>query len=212
MIEYQIKFMIYKSVSDMNYEIETLAATLKVAREKRGLSQRDLSARTGVPQSHISKIETGGVDLRISSLTAIANALDLEIALVPRKAVPAVKSLSRSIDVTPLVLPDVAKQMATIAKRLSNIETLNIDTDALSEVQRRFKEMQQFQNLIPDSSEVQRISETIKAVTDSDGIKALQEAGKQMAHIRNALAHAHVDIKPSNLPRAAYQLDGDDNG
>lgn len=197
----------------MGYEVEELAAALKRARETKGLSQRDLSARAGVPQSHISKIETSGVDLRISSLASIANALDLEIALVPRKAVPAVKSISRSIDVVPQTLPNVAKQMAQIAKQLEGIRALNIDMSAVSNVQRQFKEMRQFQNLIPDTSALQNIREAMKAVTESDGIKALQEAGRQMAEIRNKLAHQpHIDIKPGNLPRAAYQLDGDDDG
>ena len=79
----------------MTYEAERLAATLKAAREKKTLSQRTLSVRAGVPQSHISKIENGKVNLTVSSLTAIAHALDLELALVPRKAMPAVNSITR---------------------------------------------------------------------------------------------------------------------
>lgn len=75
---------------------EDIADTLRRARAVKHLSQRELGERTGVPQSHISKIEKGAVDLRLSSLRAIANALDLEIALVPRKAMPAVKSIARN--------------------------------------------------------------------------------------------------------------------
>lgn len=75
---------------------EDLAEILRRARADKELSQRDLSERTGVPQSHISKIEQGAVDLRVSSLRALANALDLDIALVPRKAMPAVKSIARN--------------------------------------------------------------------------------------------------------------------
>ena len=85
----------------MGYEAENLAAALKAARINKGLSQRALSALAGVPQSHISKIETSGVNLTISSLAAIAHALDLEIALIPRKAVPAVKSITRGFDEAP---------------------------------------------------------------------------------------------------------------
>ena len=59
---------------------------LKAARLAKGLSQRALSEGAGVPQSHISKIERGGVDLRHSSLVEIARALDLEVTLVPAKA------------------------------------------------------------------------------------------------------------------------------
>ncbi|MCU7373024.1 helix-turn-helix transcriptional regulator [Paucibacter sp. O1-1] len=50
----------------------------------------------GVPQSHISKIESGGVDLRMSSLIALARVLDLELFVAPKKSVPAIKSIIRS--------------------------------------------------------------------------------------------------------------------
>jgi len=102
--------------------------------------------------------------------------------------------------------------MAQIAKQLESVTALNIDMSAVSNVQRQFKEMRQFQNLIQDTGALQHVREMMKAVTESDDIKALQEAGRQMANIRKRLAHSQIDIKPSNLPRAAYQLDGNDDG
>jgi HTH-type transcriptional regulator/antitoxin HipB len=81
----------------MKYTLEHIAAALKTAREARGLSQRALSELAGVPQSHISKIERGAVDLRVSSLIELARILDLELVLVPRKSVPAVESVIRSM-------------------------------------------------------------------------------------------------------------------
>ncbi len=77
----------------MTYSIQEMAATIKAARKKKGLSQRALSAKTGVPQSHISKIENGMVDLQVSSLIEIARTLDLELVLVPRGLMPAVQAL-----------------------------------------------------------------------------------------------------------------------
>ena len=79
----------------MNYAAEHIARELRKAREEKGLSQRELGRKAGVPQGHISKIENCAVDLRVSSLVALARALDLELALVPRKSLPAVKSLVR---------------------------------------------------------------------------------------------------------------------
>ncbi|MEI7171645.1 helix-turn-helix transcriptional regulator, partial [Pectobacterium parmentieri] len=70
--------------------------SLREARARKGFSQRELSARSGVPQSHISKIESGGVDLRVSSLIALARVLDLELFVAPKKSVPAIKSIIRS--------------------------------------------------------------------------------------------------------------------
>ena len=77
----------------MNYATEYITATLKAARIAKGLSQRELSRLTEIPQSHISKIEKEAVDLRLSSLVAIARALDLELTLIPRKSITAVKAV-----------------------------------------------------------------------------------------------------------------------
>jgi transcriptional regulator with XRE-family HTH domain len=79
----------------MAYSTQQIASELKAARIARGLSQRALSELAAVPQSHISKIESGGVDLRISSLAEIARALDLEVMLVPRTKLSAVRSITR---------------------------------------------------------------------------------------------------------------------
>jgi transcriptional regulator with XRE-family HTH domain len=80
----------------MGIEVEHIGTAIKEARKAKGLSQRALAKNSGIPQSHISKIETVGVDLTLSSLLALSRALDLEPVLVPRKLIPAVKSLIRT--------------------------------------------------------------------------------------------------------------------
>ncbi|MGE0422410.1 MAG: helix-turn-helix domain-containing protein [Reyranellaceae bacterium] len=95
----------------MPQDAKQIAETLRQARRARGLSQRALSQRAGVPQGHISNIERGAVDLRLSSLVAIARVLDLELALVPRKSLPAVQSIVRSVTagaLTPALKPQPA--------------------------------------------------------------------------------------------------------
>jgi HTH-type transcriptional regulator/antitoxin HipB len=81
----------------MLHQLEKFASQLKQARMAKGLSQRALARLTGVPQSHISKIESGAVDIRLSSLVAITRALELELELVPKPALPAVQALVRSV-------------------------------------------------------------------------------------------------------------------
>ena len=71
--------------------------SIRLAREAQGLSQRALGDRAGVPQASISKVESGAVDPQVSTLTALARAMGLELMLVPRHAVPAVQSLLRTI-------------------------------------------------------------------------------------------------------------------
>lgn len=77
----------------MRHATEHIARSLKDARERKGLSQRTISDRAGIPQGHISKIEAGAVDLRLSSLIELARALDLELVLIPRGTVPAVNAI-----------------------------------------------------------------------------------------------------------------------
>ncbi|WP_210163050.1 helix-turn-helix domain-containing protein [Salinarimonas rosea] len=76
---------------------EPIAMRLKSARLGKGLSQRALGALVGLPQSHVSKIESGAVDLKLSSLVELARVLDLDLRLVPRKALPAVDSIVRAV-------------------------------------------------------------------------------------------------------------------
>ena len=77
----------------MPHSIQPLTDALRAAREKKTLSQRTFSAMLGIAQGRLSRIETGATDLRTSSLLELARALDLEVILVPRQLVPAVKSL-----------------------------------------------------------------------------------------------------------------------
>lgn len=62
-----------------------LSDELRRARVKRGFSQQALAAATGLPQSHISKIERGG-DAQVRTIRRIARALGYELALAPSDA------------------------------------------------------------------------------------------------------------------------------
>jgi transcriptional regulator with XRE-family HTH domain len=78
--------------------MKQIGTLLKKARIEKGLSQRALSAIAGLPQAHISKIESGLVDLQTSSLIELARALDLELMLVPRILMRTVTALTRGMD------------------------------------------------------------------------------------------------------------------
>lgn len=73
--------------------LEAMAQQLRATRQAKGLSQRALGKRSGLPQSHISQIENAGADIRTTSLLTLAHALDLELALVPRRLIPVIESL-----------------------------------------------------------------------------------------------------------------------
>ena len=196
---------------NMGYETEKLVAELKAARERKGLSQRALSALAGVPQPHISKIESGVVNLTVSSLTAIANALDLELVLVPRKAVPAVRAVARDIGDVPKATPEVRKETARIARQIERLQTLKADDPVLESLQRRFRELRQFENLIRDTGTLRSIHDTLKAASKAGGGAALREALRKMTGLRDAIARGATGADRPSPPRPAYRLDGDDD-
>jgi predicted transcriptional regulator len=67
--------------------------SLKKARIERKLKQSELGSKLGLPQSHISKIEQGDTDLRLSTVADMARLLDLELVLVPRHMLPVIKAI-----------------------------------------------------------------------------------------------------------------------
>lgn len=77
--------------------LDNISRSLREARAEGGLTQKKLGERVGLPQSHISKIEKGGVDLQLTSLAELARALDLEIRLIPRSASSAVDAVIKSV-------------------------------------------------------------------------------------------------------------------
>lgn len=192
--------------------IDEISRTLKAAREAKGLSQRALAKMAGVPQSHISKIENTGVDLRISSLAEIARALDLELTLVPRKTVPAVKSIVRSA--RPLAVEQIG---ASLAKELSKLESL---ADKIAQ-QSSLKEVAQLQSRIhdltrvemPESylSAVERMNRQLKEVyKEPENLKRLLESLDSVQKLRNELAHSPSE-QLRQVTRSVYSLE-DDNG
>jgi transcriptional regulator with XRE-family HTH domain len=66
------------------------------ARKDRGWSQAELGRRVGLPQAHISGIESGKVVPRFDTLLDIVRTLSYDLLLVPRDLVPVVQSLSRT--------------------------------------------------------------------------------------------------------------------
>ncbi len=74
---------------------EDMRRELKEARVRRGWSQRELGSRLGLPQMHISGIESGKIVPRYDTLLELVRILDRDLLMVPRALVPAVQSLIR---------------------------------------------------------------------------------------------------------------------
>lgn len=68
-------------------EFEIIRAMID-ARKKSGLTQKDLSEKTGIAQGDISKLENGNANPSINTLKRLAKAMDmsLHIEFVPNNA------------------------------------------------------------------------------------------------------------------------------
>ena len=191
------------------YAAEHMATALKAAREAKGLTQRELSKRAGVPQAHISKIENNTVDLRLSSLLALAHALDLELTLVPRKALPAVQSLLRTTS-TSFAAPQISKDLARAQQTLVRLRAVFTapELDRLSDT---LHDITRLQSAISDADAARALRKAIDAVHDSQDTKALQAALAVAKALRNAIVH-DADTKASMPSRPAHRLEDDVDG
>jgi len=190
---------------------EYIAKTLRKARENKGLSQRALSKKGGVPQSHISKIESGAVDLRLSSLIELARVLDLELALVPRKAVPAVQSIVRS-SVSDINTTNRAfKELNRLQDALATLSKAGRATTEFAQLQRQLKEFQYFR--IDDSVlEAFRVArKTLESLKgDAQSLGEIRKLKSSFENLRNAYAHSSSSIHQIEQARPAYSLDEED--
>ena len=87
--------------------MDDILQALKSARKDKKLNQAELGGKLGLPQSHISKIEQGITDPRLSTIRDMARMLDLELILVPRILLPALDVVLHGKDPhEPMWLPD----------------------------------------------------------------------------------------------------------
>ncbi len=73
--------------------IKPLIDFIVSARKEKQLTQDELGKRLGLPQSYISRLESGRLDIRLSSLVELARYLRFEVMFVPVSMTPAVQAL-----------------------------------------------------------------------------------------------------------------------
>lgn len=93
------------------------ADLLKRARSDAGLTQRELAARVGMPQSAVARIESGAADVRVGTLDRLLRACDAEVSLRPLPGRGVDRSLIRSFLVlTPAKRLEAAVAAASMAR------------------------------------------------------------------------------------------------
>ena len=218
----------------MIYSIEHIARAVKTARMDKGLSQRALSAKIGVPQSHISKIENGAVDIKVSSLIELSRALDLELMLVPRKIAPVVKGIQRTAETEKAANPmnvgetifkdlekirKTAEQFTLFQKRIE--ETLNLASSIkeleqfqvnMNQANQIRKWLKQTQSSFDTIKNIQKTSAAIESLRKSskfvESINHIKDMTRNFQNMRNALAHGLNEPRKTSIP--AYRLDEDE--
>ncbi|MCW1430256.1 helix-turn-helix domain-containing protein [Novosphingobium sp. JCM 18896] len=204
----------------MTAGLDEIAASLKMARHRKALTQKGLGERVGIPQSHISKIENGAVDLQISSLVELARALDLEVQLVPRNALPAIRGAIRAQGTA-----------LETSRALATLKQLQPTIDRILENYPKLLKIHQFKDIAEEIARLQfnavqlkalegalKPAMRIKLLLDQDELtdsaasdivaRQVEEATKALLRFRNAQMHAAAT--PAEHDRPAYRLDEED--
>ena len=193
----------------MSYQAEAFAQSLRQARLQKGWSQRDLSGKAGIPQAHISRIESGVVDVKVSTLVELARLLDLELVLAPRASLPAVEALIREAEASHDLRSarGLANSLQPVLRRLriehskssttERLATLILDVIAIAPLFQTPGALGQLEDAVG----------AIRRAADSagDDLKGLDAAINGLAKIRSGLVHART---PAQTP--AYSLDEED--
>lgn len=186
-----------------------ISNSLKRAREAKGLSQRALANLSGVPQSHISKIESGAVDLRISSLVEIARALDMELKLVPRKGLSAVNSIIRSTQAK-TQSKSMLGVMAKLQRAADELSATVAGDREVTQLRSRLHELSRIS--LPSESEgrLKELAKQMRKLTSGKGGASFDTVLEEVDRLRNAAVHQQV-LEPVGRQGSAYSLDGDDD-
>lgn len=195
----------------MSCATQVIAANLKAARTSKGMSQRDLSGLAGVPQAQISRIGAGAVDLRATSLIALAHALDLELVLVPRKAIPAVTSIVRQSggQADPSRGPSL-KEIARIAESLRRLQMAVPNLDEITRLQKSFSDLQRFQLPSVDAKTLKALRKSLERIEapslQAETLKRCQDA---MRRLYTQLAQRPTVPPQDTGVKPTYALDDD---
>jgi transcriptional regulator with XRE-family HTH domain len=193
----------------MAYKSEHIAERLRVARKAAGLSQRELSMRSGLTQSHISQIERGEMEPGLSSLVDLTRALDLEVVLVPRKMLPAIRSIvqSASISSDTEASKFQQKEVARFERLVIKQKQLYGPSADLDTISGGLKLLRNLPMTAEEIALLQTQAEQLKVYQASPrSTETVRDIAHTVRRLRNEAVHR--DSRPS---RSAYGLAGEDD-
>ncbi|MBO9136689.1 helix-turn-helix transcriptional regulator (plasmid) [Rhizobium sp. B230/85] len=194
----------------MAYKTEHITQQLRAAREAQKVSQRELSARSGLTQSHISQIERGTMEPGLGSLVDVARALDLEIVLAPKKLMPAIRNILDSSSTSNDVLTSDQRKLVAHLERWLAQFGYGAGTRADADIFKDSLALLRHLPLTPDELDMLKRAADRLETSRADKMSR-QEMGaiaREIRQLRNAAVHRDRD---DAVPRSAYALDEDDD-
>ncbi|MEX2607342.1 MAG: helix-turn-helix domain-containing protein [Kiritimatiellia bacterium] len=80
------------SLSSMTFTPQELASRIRDARTARGLTLKELADRAGIGKTAMFDLEHGNPGVRLNTLLAVLQILDIELSLPPNSDTPAASS------------------------------------------------------------------------------------------------------------------------
>lgn len=184
---------------------------LRKARAENRISQRELSARTGLTQSNISLIENGSTEPGLNTVVQLARALDLELMLVPKRYIPAVTGIIRSPSNPGALTPEIGSAMLTELKRGERlVEKLAAQYGEQPDLIKIEATLRDMRRLNVRANELGQITEALNTLRDHQaspqGSPVVREVSERLRRLRNNIVH-----QPPETVRSAYGEDEDDD-
>jgi transcriptional regulator with XRE-family HTH domain len=194
----------------VGYKTEHITQQIRAAREARHMSQRELSARSGLTQSHISQIERGTMEPGLASLVDVARALDLEIVLAPKKLMPAIGNI---LDSASAMSNTLTSEQRTLVGRIDRWLAEGRDRFAITSDADSLKDSLALLRHLPLSAdELEKFRDLTKILqhwrSEPPRSKQVSEFARAIRLLRNAAVHRDRD---DAVPRSAYALDEEDD-
>lgn len=181
-------------------------------RRRRGLSQRALGEIAGVTQGQISLIENGEVDPRLSTAIELGRALELELTLVPRQRLSAVRTIigQRAREEAPSTIDQHWKKILGVLRRKLAEEPDRLDLARACSLIRDIERLDQDTRAgAGDRSALSSEAQLREYLGDEQGLGRLIE---RLEDWRNRIAHQALSQPYARAIRPAYSLDPDQDG
>jgi transcriptional regulator with XRE-family HTH domain len=191
----------------MSHLSEHLLAQVRDARDARGMSQRAISDRAGLTQSHISQIESGKMEPGLSSFIELARALDLEVMLVPKRWVAGVQALvkAHARPVSSHIDQAHDKELARAERIVKKMKALH---GSASDLEHIAEDLHFLRRTALTDQEMRLVRDMIQTLERHQASPPIERDLKNVMQTLQRVRHATAGVPAA--PGPAYTLDDDD--